>query len=211
MKIAFISLLLLFLPVTSLAEVGDTHTIKAEVAFVHASADKNSPQVEKLERFAQVMEMDVQGQWYEIYIASSDLSGWMHVSALAIPEADSGTSPAPEMTLSRSHMAPKRIVKLKIKDSEKTSAMKEFEKYLLKYNARTHTLNGYTPFTKVEPLVEDGNLQVTVTEQWLKQSRAKQKSSLITLYAKWKNAINNIDSKVIAVDSIENEVLSYPE
>lgn len=204
-------LTLLLSPAATLAEVGDIHSVKAETTILHESADKNSPQVEELSRFAEVMEMDVQGEWYEVYVASSDLSGWIHLSMLMLlgDDTDNGESAAP-VTLSRQSMSPTRVVKLRLKDSEKTPAMKDFEKYLLKYNARTNVLKGYTPFTKAEPL-ENGNLQLVATSAWLKQSKARQKSSLITLYTKWKKAVNSADLRVIAVDSDGNEALNYPE
>jgi len=208
-RAAFLSLFLS--PFTTLAEVGDTHSVKAETAIVHESADKNSPHVEKLSRFAQVMEMDIQGEWYEVYVASSDLSGWIHSSMLMLLGADTSNGDlAAPVTLSRSSMSPTRIVKFKLKDSDKTPAMKDFEKYLLKYNARTNVLKGYIPFTKAEPL-ENGNLQLIVTSAWLKKSKARQRSSLITLYTKWKKAVNNTELRVIAVDSLGNEILHYPK
>ncbi len=201
--------ILLLSPMAVSAEAGDTHTVKADTAILRQAASKNSPQVEKLGRFSQVVEMDIRGEWYEVYVASSDQSGWMHSSTLALPDADNDADSAPKMTLSRSHMRPKRIVALKVKDSEKTPSMKNFEKYLLKYSARTQTLKGYTPFSEAEPL-ENGNLQVTATSAWLKLSKAMQKSSLIVLHTKWKKAINNSDSEVIVVDVSENRVLNYP-
>lgn len=196
-----------------LAEVGDIHTVKVDNAVVREDANKGSAQVEKLGKGAEIMEMDIKGEWYEIYVASSDLSGWMHVSTLALLGQDSGGSAAPAAASSKP-AAKKKVAKapkLKIKSGgKKTSGMKEFEKYLLKYNARTYVLKGYTPFTNAQE-IDDGNLQVTVTNTWMEKSKARQKSSLITLYTRWKKASKNSDSKIIAVDTSGNEVLNYPK
>ena len=205
-----LSLSLLLLPMAAPAETGDAHTVKAESAILYESADENSPQVKELGRFAQVVEMDVQGEWYEVYVADADLSGWMLSSMLMLPDSDDGDSAPTKMTLSRTQMMPKRIVEIKIADTDKTPSMKEFEKYILKYSARTRVLKGYTPFTKVEPL-QNGNLQVTATGAWLDQSKARQKVSLIILHTKWKEAVKNNDAKVVVVDDNENQVLNYPQ
>ncbi len=207
-------LLLLFGSTPAMAEVGDIHTIKVDNAVVREGANKSSPQVEKLGKGAEIMEMDIQGEWYEIYVASSDLSGWMHVSTLALLGQDGGGTAAPATETTTTKAAPKKAVakapRLKVKSGgNKSSGMKEFEKYMLKYNARTYVLKGYTPFTNAEQ-GENGDLVVTVTSTWMEKSKARQKSSLITLYTRWKKASKNSDSKVIAVDTSGNQVLNYP-
>ncbi len=145
----------------------------------------------------------------EVYVASSDLSGWIHASTLALLGADNGSSAtlASAVTTGPAHRKP---AKLKVNtSSKKTPGIKDFEKYMLKDNARTSILKGYIPFTKAEPL-ENSDLQVTVSNMWLEKSKARQKSSLITIHTKWKKAVNNVTPKVIAVDSNGNEVLNYP-
>lgn len=204
-KSLFLSIL--FSPVLVLAEIGDIHTVRLDGAVVYEQADKSSPLVEKLSTGSEVMEMDVKGEWYEIYVASSDLSGWLHVSTLALLGSGSGGSVA-SAAVAAVTSGP---AKLKVSASDqKTSGMKDFEKYLLKYNARTQALKGYTPFTGAESL-EDGVLLVTVSDIWLEKSRARQKSSLITLHIKWKEAVDSGAPKVIAVDSNGNEVANYPQ
>jgi len=92
----------------------------------------------------------------------------------------------------------------------KSSSLKEFEKYLLRYNVRTSTIKGYIPFTHAEDL-GNGDLNLTVTNQWLDKSKARQKSSLITLYTRWKKANNSPDVRVHAVDPSGNQVAQYPK
>ncbi len=60
-KALFLALLLS--PMAMLAEIGDIHTVKVDEAFLRESADKSSPQMEKLAIGSEVMEMEIQGEW----------------------------------------------------------------------------------------------------------------------------------------------------
>jgi hypothetical protein len=195
-----------------MAEVGDIHSVKVNNAIVREAPDKSAKQVSKLGSGAEIMEMDVQGEWYEVYVASSDLEGWMHVSTLALLGGGAPVVPAATQTkTAKTASASAAPVKLAVKSSAgKSQGMKEFEKYLLKYNARTNTLKGYIPFSGAEDK-GNGELQLTVTNQWLEKSIARQKSSLITLYTRWKKINASGIAKVYAVDPGGNPIISYPK
>jgi hypothetical protein len=215
-------LFLLITPCIATAEVGDIHTVKVDNAVVRDGPGEDKAQVDKLGSGSEIMEMDVQGEWYEIYVASTDLSGWMHVSSLellgggsadivaeeaaAVPASTGAGDSAPKPAAK-----PAAPTKLAIKSSgAKSAGMKTFEKYLVKYNARTNVLKGYVPFTGAED-AGDGELHLTVTNNWLEKSKARQKSSLITLYSKWKRANPSLANvKVVALDPSGNEVVQYP-
>lgn len=218
-----LALPLILITTPALAEVGDIHTVKSDSVIVYEAPDEGSTKVDKLTSGAEVMEMDVQGEWYEIYVASTDVGGWLHVSSLALlgggspapataPEVASAPAvqakPKPSVAAPASAPSSPKIV-MKTQGS-KSSGLKEFEKYLLKYNVRTNAIKGYIPFTHAEDL-GNGDLNLTVTNQWLDKSKARQKSSLITLYTRWKKANNSPDVRVHAVDASGNQVAQYPK
>ena len=220
----FISLLALT-PLTAIAEVGDIHTVKTDNAIVRDGPGQDSAQVDKLGNGTEIMEMAVQGDWYEIYVADTDLSGWMHVSTLeilggadaetAIQEAitspsESSPKPAPAQA-AKPVPQPSSATRISVKsDGKKSGLLKDFEKYLVKYNSRTNVLKGYVPFTGAVDS-GSGELQLTVTKNWLEKSKARQKSSLITIYSRWKRANPTIPNvKVTALDQSGNQVVEYP-
>lgn len=186
----------LFLPAAALAEVGDIHTVKVNTAAVHAAADAQSPKLREVIKGAEVMEMNVRGEWYEIFVVSSDgAGGWMHASTLALAAAAPAAKPA--------------AVIPPAKGGAKTAFIREFEEYLVAYNARNLTLRNYTPFSGAEELT-DGHVLVTVTGRWLEESKAKQKSSILALYMYWERLTDNDAARLIAVDSDGNEVYRHP-
>ena len=216
-----LAMVLAVVSIPALAEVGDIHTVKVDNAIVRENPDKASTQLDKLSSGAEVMEMDVQGEWYEIYVASTDVGGWMHVSMLELlgsgaPVVEKAPAPAAPVAKAKPVAKPAPSpapvsTRLSIKSSgKKTPEMKKFEKYLVKYNARTSALKGYIPFTNAQDM-GDGKLHVTVTNQWLDKSNARQKSSLITLYTRWKKASKASEPKVIAIDASGNEISQYPQ
>jgi hypothetical protein len=210
-------------PVSAWAEVGDIHMVKVDSAVVREAPDKAATQVDKLSGGAEVMEMDVQGEWYEVYVASTDVGGWLHVSTLDLlgggvptpaPAAEQpaaaptpAVAKAPTKTASAAPSSP--TIRMKTQGT-KSSGMKEFEKYLLRYNVRTNTIKGYIPFASAEDM-GNGQLNLTVTNQWLEKSKARQKSSLITLFTRWKKANNTNDVQINAVDASGNKVAQYPK
>ena len=202
-------IVLLLNSVPAIAEIGDMHTIKVDKAVVREGPKKSSPQIDTLGAGAEIMEMDVQGEWYEIYVASTDVSGWMHVSTMKLLGSDAETPTSATVAKAK----PKKV---KVKSASKQSAskqsasMKTFQKYLLKYNARTNVLKGYVPFSGAED-VGNGELHLTVTSSWLEKSRARQKSSLITLYTKWKKAGKLTDAKVYAIGPDGDKISNYPK
>ena len=213
---------LVFIPGIAIAAVGDIHTVKVDNAIVREGPGKEANQIDKLNNGNEIMEMDVQGEWYEIYVADTDLSGWMHVSTLELlgggdaetvaAEAATAAQDEPKAAAGKPVPQPAASTKIAIKSSGPLSAgVKEFEKYLLKYNARTNVLKGYVPFSGAAD-AGNGELQVTVTKNWLEKSKARQKSSLITIYSKWRRA-NPASStvRIVALDQSGNNVVQYPK
>jgi len=213
-----LALSLILSPIPGLAEVGDIHTVKVDSALVREGPDKASTQIDKLSSGAEIMEMDIQGEWYEIYVASTDVGGWMHVSNIALlgggtpaPAAAPEVASAPAAKAKTASAAAPTSAKIVVKSQgSKSASMKEFEKYLLRYNVRTNTIKGYIPFTNAEDM-GNGELNLTVTNQWLDKSKARQKSSLITLHTRWKKANNSSDVRIHAVDPSGNKVAQYPK
>ena len=210
-------------PYLAVAEVGDIHTVKSDNAIVRDGPGQDSPQVDKLPTGTEIMEMAVQGEWYEIYVADTDLSGWMHASTLqilggadaetAIEQAISSPSGEAAKPAQVAKVAPQpaATTKISVKSSgPKSSGVKEFEKYLAKYNARTNELKGYVPFSGAEDS-GNGEVQLTVTKNWLEKSKARQKTSLIRIYSRWKRANPSLSKvKVVALDKSGNLVVEYP-
>ena len=208
--IRFLPFILLSSPVTTFAEIGDIHTVKSSSAVVRETPDKKGIKVETISQGSEVMEMDTQGEWMEIYVASTDLSGWMHVSTMKLL---GGGAPAPAATPAAKTKVAKsepKQKKIQISGSSNTPEIKDFKKYLLKYNARTFVLKGYTPFLTAKDS-GDGKLVLTVTNAWLNTAKARQKSSLIILNSRWKRTNNFSDTQIIAVDESGNEVTRYPQ
>lgn len=203
---------LIFSAVSALAEVGDIHTVKVNSAIVREAPGKSARQVDKLSAGAEIMEMGIEGKWYEIYVASTDMEGWMHVSTLALLGGGAPAVPVAKAAPAKAAKTPKPPpTKVVFKSSgSKSRAMKDFEKLLLKYNARTSSLKGYVPFSAA---VDKGNgeLHLTVTDQWLEKSSARQKSSLITMYTRWKSLTDAANPKVYAVDTSGNPIINYPK
>jgi len=185
------------------------HTVKVNSAIVRETPEKKGKVVEKLAIGAEIMEMEVQGEWYEIYVASTDLSGWMHISTLGLL-GGGGAVAAPAEKTSKKAAAKPKPQKIQISSAEASPELKEFQKYLLKYNARTFVLKGYTPVLNAG---DDGNgkLSITVTEAWLNKPNARKKSTMIILYTRWKKQNNLGESQVIAVDGEGNEIMRYPQ
>ena len=212
--------LVVFTPCIAIAAVGDIHTVKVDNAIVRDGPGKEANEIEKLNNGNEIMEMDVRGEWYEIYVADTDLSGWMHVSTLQLLGGGDAETVAAEATAKDESKAPagkpvpqsSASTKIAIKSSGPISAgVKDFEKYLLKYNARTNVLKGYVPFSGATD-AGNGELQVTVTKNWLEKSKARQKSSLIAIYSQWKRA-NPASStvRIVALDQSGNNVVQYPK
>ena len=203
--------LVVFTPCIAIAAVGDIHTVKVDNAIVRDGPGKEANEIEKLNNGNEIMEMDVRGEWYEIYVADTDLSGWMHVSTLQLLGGGDAETVAAEAAATTAKDEPKApagkpvpqpsaSTKIAIKSSGPMSAgVKDFEKYLLKYNARTNVLKGYVPFSGATD-AGNGELQVTVTKNWLEKSKARQKSSLIAIYSQWKRA-NPARNHLIQYDS----------
>jgi len=207
--IRFLPIALLCNPVATLAEIGDIHTVKSSSAVVWETPDNKGKKVETISQGSEVMEMDTQGEWMEIYVASTDLSGWMHLSAMKLLGSgapESASTPPPETKKAKA--APEKT-KVEISSSN-TPESKNFKKYLVKYNARTFVLKGYTPFLNASD-GGDGKLVVTVTNAWLNTPIARQKSSLIILNSRWKKATDSSDTQIIAIDESGNEVNRYPK
>lgn len=220
MKLNKLLLLLLALsPCITLAETGDIHIVKNNDAVVRDGPGDSAAQVDKLSSGTEIMEMAAQGEWFEIYVADTDLSGWMRKSDLDLRaggDAATVASEATEVTQdtpapSASPAAPAQTAKVVIKTTgEKTEALKEFEKYLVRYNARTNVLKGYTPYLGAEDK-GNGELYVTVSNKWLEKSKGRQKSSLITLYSRWKRMNNAAAVRVYAQDQSGNPIIQYPK
>ena len=212
------SLVLVLMPVPALADVGDVHKIKTSSAIVREAPANDSKQTESLPKGSEIMEMDIQGEWYEIYVADTDLGGWVHVSDLEIlgggvstavsSEAAVGESAEPtSYTTGAAQPASGKII---LKSATSISAgVRKFETYLTKYNSRTKSLKGFFPFAAAED-TGNGELRVTVTNKWLEKPKARQKTSLIRLYSKWKHANKSPDVTVYAVDPNGNEFTHYP-
>jgi hypothetical protein len=210
--IRLLPFILLSSPVTTFAEIGDIHTVKASSAVVRETPDKKGKKVEIISQGSEVMEMDTQGEWMEIYVASTDLSGWMHLSTMKLlgggtPAPAPAAAPAAKTEVAKPEPQQKNI---QISGSSNTIEIKDFKKYLLKYNARTFVLKGYTPFLNAKDS-GDGKLLLTVTDAWLNTAKARQKSSLIILNSRWKRANDNSDTQIIAIDESGNEVNRYPQ
>ena len=187
-----------------LAAVGDTHTIKADNTPLHEESFDTSPILEKLKSGEKAMEIEALGEWYEVYIAQSESVGWVHKSNLSLQNDDSQTA-APNQT-----EQPQGKLQFKVQSNKDASpGLKKINQYLLKYNARTHVLKGYVPFTKAQE-TQDGNLILTISDDWLQQPISRRRTSLITLYTRWKKIRNQGDTKVIAVDLAGATVLRYP-
>jgi len=212
------SLVLILMPIPGLADVGDIHTIKAASAVVRDGPAEDSSKVDSLTKGSEIMEMDIQGEWYEIYVADTDLGGWVHVSDLEIlgggvssaVSTEAATATTTDETASTSGAAQPTTDKIILKSATSISAgVRKFETYLTKYNSRTKKLKGYFPFSGAEDK-GNGDLHVTVTNKWLNNAQARQKTSLIRLYSKWKRANKSPDVKIIAVDPSGNEIIHYP-
>jgi len=208
----------MLLPLPVLADVGDIHTIKADSAAVRDGPGDNSPKIDNLPKGSEIMEMDIQGEWYEIYVADTDLGGWVHVSELEIlgggvaqEVATQASARIEEAAAATTGAAQPESAQIILKSATSISAgVRKFESYLTKYNTRTKALKGFYPFAAAED-VGNGELQVTVTNKWLEKPRARQKTSLIQLYSKWKRANQSPDVTVYAVDPNGNSFAQYPE
>jgi hypothetical protein len=199
-------------PVATFAEIGDIHTVKSSSAVVRETPDKKGKKVETISQGSEVMEMDTQGEWMEIYVASTDLSGWMHLSTMQLL-GDGTPAPAPASTPTAKTKEDKpepEQKKIVISGSSNTQEIREFKKYLVKYNARTFVLKGYTPFLNATDS-GDGKLVLTVTNAWLNTTKARQRSSLIILNSRWKRTNDYSDTQIIALDESGNEVNRYPQ
>lgn len=205
--IAALPVLLLAGTAIVLAEVGDIHTVGTNTAQVRETPDKNGKPVEKLSQGAEVMEMDVKGEWYEIYVASSDLSGWIHVSTLKLLGAG-GDSVATDDSTATKPAAAKPAPRIKITTVGKsTDAIKAIRKVIIKRNANKVALKGYAPYISAED-IGDGKLQVTVTDSFTKRSKGEMLANLIVIHTSWKKSYDN--AQVIAVDADGNEIYKYP-
>ena len=212
--------LLLLSPCISLAEVGDVHIVKGDNAVVRDGPGDSAAQVDKLASGTEIMEMAVEGEWFEIYVADTDLTGWMKKADLELQAGGDAATVASEAastpaataeTSGPVPAAPSAAAKITVTSSgEKTAALNEFEKYLVRYNARTNVLKGYIPYLGAEDR-GNGELYVTVSNKWLEKSKGRQKSSIITLYTKWKRMNSNSGVRVYAQDQSGNPIVQYPK
>jgi len=215
-----IALLLILSPITAFAEVGDVHTINVDIAVVYEGPDKSSAEAGKLPKGTEVMEMDTQGEWFEIYDADSDVGGWMPKSNMEIlgggdagsvaSEAAAVAEPDKPVASAKPVGADTTSAEISLKSSgAKSPGLQKFEQYLQKYNIRTKEVKGYVPFTSAED-AGNGELKLTVTNRWLDNPRARRTTSLITIYSKWKRANNSPNVRVLAVDPSGNPIANYP-
>ena len=177
------------------AEVGDIHTVATGVATVHENPERRSAAVQTLKRGDEVGERAAQGEWYQVQIPSSALSGWVHFSQLARRGGENKADDTPPS-------------QAQVSAGAKSARLETLEARMREYNDRTRALHGYTPYAGAEEL-DDGGLRVTVTAMWRQQSTAKRKSSLTALHAIWKQVTDG-DARIIAVDSQGREVASHP-
>lgn len=209
---------LILLPIHGLADVGDIHTVKVDSSVVRDGPANDATQIERFSKGKELMEMDIQGQWYEIYDADTDVGGWVNVSDLEIlgggvssaVSSEAATAKVEDTQRSTTGAAQPDSPQIILKSATSISAgVRKFETYLTKYNTRTSSLKGFIPFSAAED-VGNGDLHVTVTNEWLDKPKARQKTSLIRLYSKWKRANDSPDVKVFAVDPSGNKIINYP-
>lgn len=208
---------ILLSPLNVLAEVGDVHTVKSDSATVYEEPNRGASAIENLPKGTEIMEMDTRGDWHEIYVADTDLGGWMHKNDMQILGGGQAEVVAAEAAVVEKTSAPastagtdptSAAITLKTSGA-KSDKMEKFEKYLLKYNTGTLELKGYVPFSAAS---EDGQgkLTLTISNKWLDKPKARQKTSLIRIYSKWKRASGAAESSVEAVDLSGNAIISYP-
>jgi len=133
----------------------------------------------------------------------------MHLSTMKLLGSDAPEA-ASAPVAKADEASPKPEKNLQLSGSSSTPEIKDFKKYLLKYNARTFVLKGYTPFLTATDSGE-GKLVLTVTNAWLNTTKSRQKSSLIILNSRWKKASDSSDTQIIAIDESGNEVNRYPQ
>lgn len=204
-------------PLNALAEVGDVHTVKVDSATVYEEPDRGATAIENLPKGTEIMEMDTRGDWHEIYVADTDLGGWMHRNDMQILGGGQAEVVAAEAAVVEKPSAPARpegvdptsaVIALQTSGA-KSEKIQKFEKYLLKYNSRTLELKGYVPFSGASDDGQ-GKLTLTVSNKWLDKPKARQKTSLIRVFSKWKRASGATESTVEAIDRSGNTVISYP-
>jgi hypothetical protein len=215
-----LSLVIILSPVSAFAEVGDVHTVKVDSGSVYKEPNKDSAAIEQLSKGTEIMEMDTRGDWHEIYVADTDLGGWMQRSDLQILGGGGAQAVAAEATVVETTSQPAPAAKPVGSDptsaaitlttsGSKTPELEEFEKYLLKYNSRSLELKGFVPFAGATD-AGNGQLTLTVSNKWLDKSKARQKTSLIRIYSRWKRANGSPEVTVQAVDLSGNPIISYP-
>ena len=213
---ALLPLLLSFLPAALFAEVGDIHTVKTGAAAIHEAASALSPKLREIRQGAEVMEMSRQGEWYEVFVISSDgAGGWIHRSALALADDAAGhpaavdTAPPPAAVQQTSPDVAQSVAIAKTKAGAKSEPFILFGKHLNEYNTHAYERENYTPFNYAEEL-ENGHLRLLVTHEWLRQSDATRKNSLMAMREFWRQTSGNNNAIIVAVDSDGNMVSFYP-
>ncbi|TNG02123.1 MAG: SH3 domain-containing protein [Gammaproteobacteria bacterium] len=181
-----VSACLLLISSAAIAETGDLLPVIEDGVKVRAKPSDSAKVTGKLGKGAEVMEMAVEGDWYEIYDADNDISGWVNKSVLKV-SASAASKPASAST---------------------AKMFQQFEKEFKKYNERVKSLKGYTPFVDAKPGEED-EMVVTVTDEWKSKRRSSRKATLMAVHRRWENAVGYEGVVVRAIDESGKELMNY--
>jgi uncharacterized protein YgiM (DUF1202 family) len=177
---------LLFASSSAIAATGDLLPVIENGVQVRAKPSDSAKVTGKLKKGAEVMEMAVEGDWYEIYDPDNDISGWVTKSVLKISAASASAAPS----------------------VSSAKVFQQFESEFKEYNERVKTLKGYQPFVDAKAGEEDDML-VTVTDEWKNQRRSTRKATLMAVHRRWQNAVGYEGVVVRAVDESGQELMNY--